>query len=317
MPATSGLAEIKTAAVLTTVVEVLPFVSVIVPVFDDSERLALCLESLEGQTYPKNRYDVIVVDNGSAESIKPVVARFRQARAAYESRPGSYAARNTGISLAKGDVLAFTDADCIPSRDWIEKGVAVFLSTPQCGLVAGRIDLVLRSPDCPTAVELYEARTGLRQKQYVEIGGFGATANLFTSREVFALVGRFNADVKSGGDIEWGQRVSSHGYRVIYAEEARVAHPARHSLRQLYRRVARVVGGLHDLNRKKKVPYIDIGKGFFIDSLPPIRASIRVLLDQDIRRITHRVRIIAIMFFVQYAQVWETLRLKMGGRSAR
>jgi glycosyltransferase involved in cell wall biosynthesis len=300
-----------------SVASVHPFISVIVPVFNDAERLALCLEGLERQTYPKDRYEVIVVDNGSAESVQPVVARFWQAVAAHESLPGSYAARNTGIALAKGDLLAFTDADCVPSRDWLEKGVATLLRPPQCGLVAGRVDIVVRNPDHPTAVELYEARTALRQREYVEVGGFGATANLFTFREVFDRVGLFDAAVKSGGDIEWGQRVSSQGYRLIYTDEARVAHPARHSFGQLYRRVARVIGGLHDLNRKKKVPYIDVGKGFVIDSLPPVRASIRVLLDQDIRRITHRLRIIAVMFFVQYTQVWETLRLKMGGRAAR
>jgi glycosyltransferase involved in cell wall biosynthesis len=294
-----------------------PFVSVIVPVFNDAERLALCLESLERQTYPKDRYQVVVVDNGSIESVEPVVARFRQAQAVHESRPGSYAARNTGISLSNGEVVAFTDADCIPARDWIEKGVAALLLTSQCGLVAGNIDIVLKDPEHPTAVELYEARTALRQSEYVEVGGFGATANLFTFREVFERAGLFDAEVKSGGDIEWGQRVTSHGYRLIYADEARVAHPARRSLRQLYRRVARVIGGVHDLSRKKSVPYIDLGKGFFVDSLPPIRASIRVFRDPAIHGLTDRVRIIAVMFFVQYAQVWEMVRLKLGVRSKR
>jgi glycosyltransferase involved in cell wall biosynthesis len=260
-----------------------PFVSVIVPVFDDAERLALCLESLERQTYSKNLYQVIVVDNGSAESVKPVVAGFRQAGAVYENRPGSYAARNTGISLARGDVLAFTDADCIPSQDWIQKGVAALLGISRGGLVAGRIDIMFRDPDHPTAVELYEARCSLRQRQYVEVGGFGATANLFTFREVFD----------------------------------RVAHPARRSVGELYRKVARVIGGLHDLNRKKKVSYIDIGKGFFIDSLPPVRASNGVLSDPGIETLRNKIKIIAVMFFVQYAQVWERVRLKLGVRSKR
>ncbi|HAA30818.1 MAG TPA: glycosyl transferase family 2, partial [Cyanobacteria bacterium UBA8553] len=75
-----------------------PFVSVIVPVFNDAKRLKICLDALEHQTYPKHLYEVIVVDNGSDknEDIEGVVAQFGQAIASYESIPGSYAARNKG-----------------------------------------------------------------------------------------------------------------------------------------------------------------------------------------------------------------------------
>ncbi|NJR32909.1 MAG: glycosyltransferase, partial [Chamaesiphon sp. CSU_1_12] len=68
------------------------FVSVIIPVFNDAERLRLCLEALQNQTYPQNLYEVIVVDNGSNpdEDVKSVVAEFGQAIAAFEPTPGSY-----------------------------------------------------------------------------------------------------------------------------------------------------------------------------------------------------------------------------------
>lgn len=296
------------------------FVSVIVPVFNDAERLPLCLEALENQTYPKNSYEVIVIDNGSDESIEPVVARFLKARAGYEGRSSSYAARNKGISLAQGEVIAFTDADTIPSTDWIEKGVANLLRSPRCALVAGRVEIFCKDPAHPTAVELYESRMYLLQKEYVEVGRFGATANLFTFREVFDRVGLFDDHVKSSGDAEWGQRVSAYGYRLMYADDTCVAHPARYSFGQLYRRVTRVIGGLHDLNHKKSCSRIDngfIGKGFFVDSLPPVRSSIRVLFDPGTKGIYTKVKIIIVMFFVQYVQVWERIRLMAGGKSKR
>lgn len=297
-----------------------PFVSVIVPVFNDSKRLPLCLQALENQTYPKNSYEVIVIDNGSDESIEPIVTRFRQARVGFEVRPSSYAARNKGISLAQGEILAFTDADSIPFTDWIEKGVVHLLRSPRCGLVAGRIEISCKNPARPTVVELYESKMYLLQKEYVEVGRFGATANLFTFREVFERVGPFDDNVKSSADAEWGQRVSSYGYRLMYADDTCVRHPARDSFGQLYRRVARVIGGLHDLNHKKGGSHIDngfIGKGFFVDSLPPIRSSTRVLLDPGIKGIDNKVKIIIVMFFVQYVQVWERIRLMMGGKSRR
>ncbi|NJP21006.1 MAG: glycosyltransferase family 2 protein [Hydrococcus sp. CRU_1_1] len=78
--------------------------------------------------------------------MKEVVAQFSQAFVTYESFPSSFAARNQGISLAKGDIIAFTDADCIPAIDWIEKGVKNLLFTFNCGLVAGKIEVFSRIP---------------------------------------------------------------------------------------------------------------------------------------------------------------------------
>jgi glycosyltransferase involved in cell wall biosynthesis len=72
--------------------------------------------------------------NGSEESIEPIVAQCKQARTGFEARPGSYAARNTGIELARGDILAFTDADCLPAADWIEHGLAALQRVENCGL---------------------------------------------------------------------------------------------------------------------------------------------------------------------------------------
>jgi glycosyltransferase involved in cell wall biosynthesis len=83
-----------------------PFVSVIIPVFNDAEHLRLCLRALAQQTYPSSCYEVIVVDNGSddLEAIQAVVAGFGQAIAVLEPTPGSYAARNRGIALAQGEI---------------------------------------------------------------------------------------------------------------------------------------------------------------------------------------------------------------------
>ena len=290
-----------------------PFVSVVVPAFNDAARLALCLDALERQTYPKDSYEVVVVDNGSDEPVAPLVARFPSARSCAEPRPGSYAARNKGLQLARGDVLAFTDADCIPAADWIEKGVAALHSSgPARGLVAGRVEVFIEDARRASAVELYESMTALAQKTYVEQGRFGATANLFTFRSVFERAGLFDAALMSGGDVEWGQRVASLGYDIAYSDEARVAHPARRTLGHLYGRVARVMGGFHELARSNRGRYIALGRGFLRDSLPPLRASLSVLRGPRPERLADRLKVVGVMFFVQYAQVWELLRLKAG-----
>ena len=294
-----------------------PFVSVIVPVFNDAGRLRLCLEALDAQTYPKELYEVVVVDNGSDEPPARVVARFARARFSVEPRPGSYAARNRGLALARGDVFAFTDADCLPAPDWVERGVAALFATPNCGFVAGRVEIFFADARRPTAVELYEGLAALAQKTYVEAGRFGATANLFTTRAVVERVGAFDDSVMSGGDVEWGQRVASRGYAVAYADDARVSHPARRTLAELYRRTARVVGGFHELTRAGKCEYISLGRGLLVDSLPPVRAALRLLRGRRPERLSDRLKVAAVMFFAQAAQTVELLRLKAGGRPRR
>lgn len=125
----------------------------------------------------------------------------------HEPQPGSYSARNSGISNARGEVFAFTDSDCVPARDWVRSGVMHLRSTPNCGFVAGRIVLTVRNADRPGLFELYDLCINFRQEEYVRQFHFGTTANLIVLSGVFEKVGRFDPTYLSGGDREWGQRV--------------------------------------------------------------------------------------------------------------
>lgn len=293
------------------------FISVIIPVFNDSERLKTCLEALENQTYPKSLYEVIVVDNRSDENIEGVVHQFGQAFATCETCPGSYAARNKGISLAKGDVIAFTDSDCIPASDWIEKGVANLLYTPNCGLVAGKIELFFKNPDQPTSVELYESIRAFRQQKFVEESRYGATANLFTFRNVIDKVGSFDKTLKSSGDREWGERVFAAGYEQIYADDTCVAHPARHSWSDLYKKVVRLLGGHQDLKKQRGYSFKDFIKDLAKDLSPPLRMYFRIWSEQRLKGNKQKLQYILVILYVKYCRAWERIRLHLGGRSTR
>lgn len=304
--------------------QVSPLVSVIIPVFNDSERLKICLEALEHQTYPKSSYEVIVIDNGSDKDVKCVVNQFAQARAAHESRPGSYAARNKGIALAQGEVIAFTDADCIPASDWIEKGVETLLKVPSCGLVAGRIELFFKDPGRPTAVELYEKITAFPQCQYVEKSHWGATANLFTFKSVIEHVGLFEDTLKSGGDVEWGQRVFSFGYKQLYAEDSCVFHPARYSFNQLYKKIVRVTGGVHEFSKKRAdYPHLkiafDIGltRAIIRALRPPLGFIFSIYSDKKLSGNKQSSKIFLVRLYVHYLTIWERVRLQLGGLAER
>lgn len=303
----------------------LPFVSVIVPVFNHAIGLKRCLEALENQSYPKHLYEVVVVDNGSDadEDVAGVVAQFRQAVLTYESQPGSYAARNRGISLAKGPIIAFTDADCIPVSDWIEQGIAILQQTSNCGFIAGKIKITFQEADCPTAVELYESLWyPLPQQEFVEIHHFGATANVFTQIEVLQQVGVFDSTLKSNGDREWGQRVYAAGYTLRYAEAVCVNHPARHSLEQLYSRARRIIGGRYDLQQKQEHSFWKRNGIFIVNvakylTAPFLMLGFNFFLDRRLKTLDQKIDVSLVMFFVSYVYVWEMLRLKCGGASHR
>lgn len=263
----------------------LPFVSVIIPVFNDTERLIQCLHALAQQTYPRDGYEVIVVDNSSTPdpTLSPLVEVCSNITLAHEAHRGSYAARNNGLSLAQGSVIAFTDSDCLPNLDWLERGVDWLTRHPDCGFVAGQIRFSFQNPDSPNVAELYDSRYFLKQKTYVEESHFGATANLFTFKSRFETIGLFKSDILSGGDQEWGRRVFVAGYPLLYADDVIISHPARHSFREVSKKVLRVTTGNHYLHNANDQPILSFMAEVLIDLKPHIRYAAEQFKDSTIQ----------------------------------
>lgn len=284
-----------------------PFVSVIVPVLA-TERLSLCIDALAKQSYPA--YEVILVDNGVGGGLAAHVAGREGFRLAQETRRGSYAARNAGLGLARGTVLAFTDADCVPAHDWIERGVAGLQKNPGCGLIGGQIDVTVAERSRPTAVELYEQRTSFRQADYIERWGFAATANLFTWREVFDHVGRFSDELLSMGDREWGTRVSAAGYTPAFASDVVVVHPARATLSALRTRTQRTTGGFMGLILKKRWSLRSIARDVPLGLLP---TSLRARRGRAPLSAAARLKVLSVSGFVLAVRALEVVRLASGG----
>ena len=301
------------------------FVSVIVPVFNDAARLRLCLQALAAQTYGegnqaerKAQYEVIVVDNASAasENISALVAEFPRAVYAYETSPGSYAARNHGVTIARGDILAFTDADCIPAKDWIEKGVAYLTENPNCGLVAGQIKLFFRG-DQANPIELYESVTAFPQQRLLDQQKGAATANVFTFKSVMDTVGPFNAELRSQGDVEWGQRVFAAGYQQRYAADVCVAHPARYTLRQLHHRTRRLAGGSFGRLIRPEQSILQrnwtFTKLLLADLIPPINFAISAFKDDRLSGFGQKSVVPLVLVWVRCVSAVEKARLRFGG----
>jgi len=230
--------------------EGLPFVSVIIPVYNDPLGLDRCLQALTKQTCGVGRFEVLVVDNGSdPESRPPDEYPPLEYRLLDEPVPGSYMARNHGVRHARGQVLAFTDADCRPIETWIDAGTGC-LTEEMIGAATGPVEIDFRNPRRPTAIELYESLHAFTQEENATKRGFGVTANLFVPAGLWKTVGEFDEALASGGDLEWGGRLTAKGFMVRYCSDARVFHPARESWSLYSRRIWRLLEG-YDARRRR------------------------------------------------------------------
>ena len=216
-----------------------PLISVIIPHYNDLANLERCLMFLSAQTLPEGQFEVIVADNNSRcgiEEVRRVCGDF--VRVVPAPIPGAGPARNVAVEASRGRYLAFTDEDCKPAPNWLERGLEA-LSTSE--MVGGRVEVEYEDPACPTAVEAFERVFAFNVRRYVEKLGFGVTANMFVPRGVFDRVGGFRPE--GPDDLEWGQRATAAGYRWRYRPEVVVAHPARRDwaeLTQKWRRLTQM-----------------------------------------------------------------------------
>ncbi len=271
-----------------------PIVSVIIPVYNDF-RIVKCLKALKNQTYPRERYEIIVVDNNSDKHFLTNLRKYKIRL--LSAKEGTYAARNKGIKAAKGDILAFTDADCIPAKEWIEKGVDA-IRNQAAGLVAGKIELFPKG-NRPTIAEMFEIITGFRQELYVKKWHFGATANVFTKKQVINKVGPFNDYLISGGDLEFGKRIFEAGYMQIYAPEVIVWHPARGSVLKILGKHRRVVRGINCIQKTKSIKklLVDIK-----DDWPQLADFREILGDRRLKKFRLKASIFFILLLVRFAR---------------
>lgn len=294
------------------------FTSVIVPTYNDLERLIHCIEALENQTLSRHQYEIIVVDNGSSDGTYDTLKKWKGIIAIQEEKRSSYAARNAGIAISKGEVLAFTDSDCIPASDWLEKGISHLLAVFNCGFIGGNIKLFFQDPDHLTPVELYESITGLPQKRYVNEYHFAATANMFTYKKVIDKVGIFDSKLKSRGDFEWGQRVFKAGYNISFAKDSCVLHPARHSLSQMLKKSSRVFGGIYDMDRKtKSQKKITLIKAFIYQLKPPFRKINKINSNPKLKNSMEKVLASSVELVLHYYKVLLLIKLLLGKETAR
>ena len=199
-------------------------VSVIVPFYNAAETIERCINALLAQNYPADNYEVILVDNNSTDNTAQIVKKYPRIKLLTENKQGSYAARNRGVAESKGGIIAFTDSDCVPAPEWLNRILESFDSS-QVGIVqGGRI----YASECSalTLLEAYESeRVNYMFSSTYDGLYYGYTNNMAVRREIFYQCGPFE-DVARGGDSIFVSRaILMYSSEVVrYVPDAAIRH---------------------------------------------------------------------------------------------
>ncbi|MCG2685869.1 glycosyltransferase [Candidatus Parcubacteria bacterium] len=202
--------------------------SVIVATYRRPEKLQWCLEALAGQDFPKEDYEIIVVEDekgGAGQAVVEVAkAQFKGVRYLNQDHCGPGAARNSGIAGAKGEVIVFTDDDCVVPEDWLKRIADGFKRFPKAAGVGGYME-------APAAVlkrnifaqyESYVTRRVYGAGKKEILGGFevptGGTNNIAYRKKVLEEIGGFDESfpVAAGEDADLKKRICDRGHQILY-----------------------------------------------------------------------------------------------------
>lgn len=263
------------------------------------------------QTWPRDQIEVIVVDNGSTPAIQidPLYGDFVCLTCC--NTPGSYAARNVGMGMARGNVIAFTDADCLPDRDWIRSGVTALQQEKDRSIIGGEIKMSLSQQ--PTVVERYQYLTGFMQRENIEHLGFSVTANLFATREQVERLGPFEENLLSGGDREWSWRAAQHGYGIRYSETTIIHTSPRSSMLAAMRQARRVTGGRLTLRQLERTHISSAG----VKPHRSTKSAIKWIFTHPELTPWMRIKVFIVASILKITQMIEAIRLKTGVRPER
>lgn len=216
--------------------------TIIIPVYKDPAGIEDTLESLSRQSLDRKKYEIIVVNDGGDDETQKVCEKYEVQVLRLVPNKGSYAARNEALRKAKGEYIAFIDADIKASENWLEKGAELL---KKYDYVGG--DVKIDESKLETMAHYFEYLTGFENEKKLKNFHYLPTANLFVERKVFDELGFFKEELFSGGDSEFGKRVyESENFKMHYSPELHVIHPPR-GLESLLKKSVRVTKGSRDL----------------------------------------------------------------------
>ncbi|MFQ5963106.1 MAG: glycosyltransferase [Candidatus Scalinduaceae bacterium] len=203
-------------------------ISVIVPVYNGEKTIESCIKSLQNQSCPNETYEIIVVDDGSTDS-SPNILEGLGIRFITQPNRGPATARNRGAQIAKGNILLFTDADCVADKRWIEEMVRPF-SNPEIVGVKGSYKTLQKELIARFAQAEFEERYRL-QKRF-EFIDFVDSYSAGFRKDVFFEIGGFDESfpLPDHEDVDLSYRLSRAGKKMVFNPKAFIYHQHPNSL---------------------------------------------------------------------------------------
>ena len=200
-------------------------ISVIVPFYNVETCIQRCIAGLLAQQYPREAYEIIMVDNNSTDASAAIVKQHPHITLLTERKQGAYAARNRGLAAAQGSILAFTDPDCVPDPHWLQQIATAFAPTDDVALVLGHCHMA-QETYVLSLLEAYEHQ----KLSFVFNSGrknlyFGYTNNMAVRREAFSRVGPFVERARGADQIFVRQVADAYASNSVrYDATIRVRH---------------------------------------------------------------------------------------------
>lgn len=246
-----------------------PKISVIIPTHNRKLLLKRMLGSLEKQTI-ESPFEVIVVDDGSADGTRALVTRASKSAKypldyLYQEKSGPASARNLGLKRAKGEIIAFTDDDCIPGPQWL-KEIAVAFRDPQVWAVSGTVWSEI--PPGPFVHSLISYSLTVSATDHF------MTSNFSVRREIVKKIGLFDTRFKDPWfeDYDFAYRIRAGGGKIATVPEARIHHPVQYQSFLQYLSKARF--SQYSPLMQRKYP----GKGFGREIRARLMQMVKILL---------------------------------------
>lgn len=224
----------------------LPYVSVIVPVLNGERVIGPCIKSLLDLNYPSKKLEIIIVDNNSSDKTARIIKKFR-VKYIFEKRIGISSARNAGIKQAKGEIVAFTDSDCLVDKNWLKKHVKSYIDK-NVVVVGGFI----RDKKSENIYERWSEKTFFVSP----VEGFvdSVIGCNMSFRSEFLKNHPFDENIIYGADeSDLCQQVSKAGLKIYYNPKAIVLHKHRSSLSAIIKKYFKLGFGEIYFRKKHKL----------------------------------------------------------------
>ncbi|OGW18687.1 MAG: hypothetical protein A3G93_15930 [Nitrospinae bacterium RIFCSPLOWO2_12_FULL_45_22] len=196
-------------------------ISIVIPAFNSQKTIAQAIEACLQQIYDQGEIEVIIVDDGSTDDTQKIVRSYPVGYI-FQENSGPAKARNTGWEAAQGDIICFTDSDCIPHNDWVQKLVRNF-NAKDVGAVGGSYSIANEENLLAACIH---QEILLRHEQMPKRAKALGSYNLSVPKRLLEKIGGFNEEYTqaSGEDNDLCYRLIKAGYSLYFEKEALVFH---------------------------------------------------------------------------------------------